>query len=299
MRPAITSLMSLVFAAWLSVVATSPGALAAGVNDEGGFFSPGAVEKADAKIDEIRRDCGKGLLIDTVASVPESQQAKYNELGKKEFFVAWARQRAEEARVKGIYILICRKPAHVQVEIDRPTLAKAFTADDRERLLKRMLPLLREKQNDAALLQTVDFVAATLRANVGRRAAVAGGTIRVERAAPHGGGSSWGWIGIIALVALGCWLLMGVMRGVSGMGGGGAGPGYGGGWGGGGGGGFFRLPAWRHVRGGRRFVALRLVLSRRLRRLPRFRKPWRHDADGRCGRRRFQRRHRRRRRFRR
>jgi uncharacterized protein len=231
--------MSLVFAAWLSVVATSPGALAAGVNDEGGFFSPGAVEKADAKIDEIRRDCGKGLLIDTVASVPESQQAKYNELGKKEFFVAWARQRAEEARVKGIYILICRKPAHVQVEIDRPTLAKAFTADDRERLLKRMLPLLREKQNDAALLQTVDFVAATLRANVGRRAAVAGGTIRVERAAPHGGGSSWGWIGIIALVALGCWLLMGVMRGVSGMGGGGAGPGYGGGWGGGGGGGFF------------------------------------------------------------
>jgi hypothetical protein len=226
--------MSLVFAAWLSVAATSPGVLAAGVNDEGGFFSPGAVEKAEAKIDEIRRDYGKGMLIDTVANVPENQQAKYNELGKKDFFVAWARQRAEEARAKGIYILICRKPAHVQVEIDRATRANAFTADDRERLLKRMIPLLREKQNDAALLQTVDLVAATLRANLGRRAAVAGGATRGENVARHGGGSSWGWIGIIALVALGGWLLMGVLRGASGMGGG---PGFGGG--GGGGGGFF------------------------------------------------------------
>jgi uncharacterized protein len=237
MYRAFMSITPFVFAAWLGVVAASPGALAAGVSDEGGFFSAAAVEKADAKINEIYREYGKGLLIDTVAGVPESQQAKYNELGKKDFFVAWARQRAEEARAKGIYVLICRKPAHVQVEMDRETRGKAFTAQDRERLLKGMIPLLKNKQNDAALLQTVDFVGATFRANLGRRAAAPAGVPGVEHAARHGGVSSWGWIGIIIVVLLGCWLLMGVMRGIGGMGGGG-GPG-GGGWGGGGGGGFF------------------------------------------------------------
>ena len=171
------------------------GDLAAQVSDEGAFFSAEAVEKADAKIKEIYRDYGRGLLVDTVGKVPDRLQDKYKELGKKDFFTGWARQRAEDARAKGVYVLICREPARLQVEIDRATRVKAFTAEDRERLLKKIVPLLREKQNDATLSETVDFVQATLKANLGKRAAIVGGMPRGGNMAPmrqHRLGSGWG-----------------------------------------------------------------------------------------------------------
>lgn len=229
-------LVPLALTVWLGA-ATSPAAVAASISDDGKFFSAAAVAKAEGKINEINRDYKKDLLIVTVAKVPEPLQAKYKELGKNEFFVYWARKRAEEAKVRGMYILICRDPEHLQMEIDRETRVKAFTLADRKRLVDKIVPLMREKKYDAALAETVDFIGTTLRANPGKPAGRSNSAAHApEQAAEHHGASPWVWVVIVIVVLLGVWLLIGIVRAISGSGGGGGGGGFGGG---GGGSGFF------------------------------------------------------------
>jgi uncharacterized protein len=159
--------------------------------------------------------------------------------------------------VKGIYVLICKDPPHLQIDVDNATRAKSFTPQDRDRLAKKMGDLL-GKENDAALAQGVDFVQTTLRANLGRRAetsgpaagpSVAPGGPRPPAARPvdehppaQASETPWlRWVFIGLAVLVGIWVLRALMHGLAGAGGGGAGRGYGGGgmggYGGGGGGG--------------------------------------------------------------
>jgi hypothetical protein len=151
-----------------------------GVIDEGKFFSAKAIEDANKEIGKITREYGKDLLIDTVPGVPAEQEVKYKELGKQQFFNTWAEQRASGAGVRGIYILLSRQPGHLQIEVDKATRQKAFTADDRIRLVQKMLPLLKDKKNDEALRAAVDTVASTIQRNGGRQA-VAGGVVGKPR----------------------------------------------------------------------------------------------------------------------
>jgi hypothetical protein len=262
MSPARWMLMTVVLAGWLG---TGEAALAANprVNDEGKFFSAAAVEKANAKIAEIRREFGKDLLIDTVPAIPadmqdqlKQAQARSGKKGRGEFFQDWAIRRAKDAVVQGIYILICKDPSYLQIDVDNATRAKGFTPQDREQLNKEMRVLL-GKKNDAALADAVNFVQARLRANLGRASAAKGGAAapavpqgpppRPPAAKPNAanplaqaGETPWlRWVLIGAAVLLGIWILMAVLRGLAAAaGGGGGGRGVGGGGGGGGGGGF-------------------------------------------------------------
>jgi hypothetical protein len=181
-----------------------------GVIDEGKFFSAKAIEEANKEIGKITRDYGKDLLIDTVSGVPAEQEVKYKELGKQKFFNAWAEQRASGAGVRGIYILLSQQPGHLQIEVDKATRQKAFTAEDRNRLVQKMLPLLKQKKNDEALRAAVDTVASTIQRNGGRQAAAGGAVAKPrDREGSHSTsgllkGHAKGWNGSILR-----WLLIG------------------------------------------------------------------------------------------
>jgi uncharacterized protein len=253
----LSAILPLCCAAGLPAVAAVPR-----VNDEARFFSPAAVEKGDRKIGDIARQFHRELLIETAPGIPDRLQEKYKELGKRAFFEGWTRQRAEEAGIRGIYILICKTPSHLQIVVDRSTRQRAFTREDEDRLTRKTIELLSAHKNDDALLAAVDFVAATLADNSGRsgpldrREHVGVGPVRPQPQAmpPLGGGANLfggsslsGWLCIAAAVFLGLWLLKSIFgaitgtgRSMGGMGGGGMGPGGmgGGGYGGGGGGGF-------------------------------------------------------------
>jgi hypothetical protein len=239
---------------------TSGIAAAPQVLDKGHFFSKDAVDKANRTISDIQRRTRKELVIETLPDIPEDKQQAYKDQGKQRFFQDWARQRAQDAGVRGIYVLITRQPGHVQVEADRATRERGFTAEDRQRLVEKFVDGLRRKDNDAALLAGVDFVRDDLRRNV------AGFAPRpAERPADRGQapaprvaqGNSWlSWAAVAGAVLLIGWGAMALLRSMTGGGGyrggyggggpmGGAGgqmgaggtPSGGGGWGGGGGGG--------------------------------------------------------------
>src|SRR2546421_1662027 len=123
------------------------------VVDDGGFFSDKAKEKADEEIAEIKKKYKRDLLIETFAKAPESiaKVDLKNRQEKNHFFDNWAKKRATNANVN-IYVLICKDPAHVQVEMDEKTRESgAFTNSNREELAKELVTNLRAKKYDDAL----------------------------------------------------------------------------------------------------------------------------------------------------
>jgi uncharacterized protein len=206
------------------------------------------VEKADKKIDEIKRDYKRDLLIETFSKIPDAHKAEYKDGEKKRFFRTWAENRYKDQNVAGIYVLICTNPKSLYVLAGKETQKKAFTPKNEDALSEQLLADLKASKPDKALLDGVNYVGQTLEHNIGKgsRSSSAAPTNPVSQ---HKGDSPmsgiWGWICIGLVVLLAVWLLFGVIRALTGGGGGrsygpGPGPGgggYGGGYGGGGGGG--------------------------------------------------------------
>jgi len=180
------------------------------VQDEGAFFSPAAIEKANQRIGEIHQKFKKDLLIETVSKVPLRLRGRLESRGKNAFFQQWASTRARDADVNGIYILICAAPIHLQIDVDDATRTRAFTPQDRDQLTKTLMVLLDQKQNDAAVGKAVDFVFARLNTNLGPA-----GSANPEvnnRAVPDRLWIDWAGLAILGLVGL--WALVGIIRAV-------------------------------------------------------------------------------------
>ncbi len=234
---------------WLGLTVRASAAVAPVLKDDGKFFSAEAVNKANDKIKKIAQDYNKDLLIETFPEIPGELKKDYSAEKKKEFFARWARDRAHDNAVNGVYVLICKEPSHLQIEVGNETRRKAFTEGNRDEMVKILLGKFRAKKYDEGLQEAVDFYARTLRQNLGR---TTGGHFAAQNEWPghgrktaslppandnRGGNPLMGWLCIGVVVLLGVWLLFGLIRAFTGAGRGGyGGGGYGGGGGGGGGG---------------------------------------------------------------
>jgi TPM domain len=235
------------------------------VKDAAGFFTRGALAKANAQITEIQKKFRKDLLIETFPGVPADKAEAFGKLdkqGRSRFFQDWAIERARGERVEGIYVLITKQPGHVQVEVGKNEQKRGFRVPtDTDRLSKILLQNFQKKEYDSGLLEAVQFVEQKLGENLGVAARPASEPLPaiidqgVHKVAPAvQGASGMSWILIIIVVLIGFWILRALFRGIFHMLGGGGprqygpgpgpGPGYGGpgagyggpGYGGGGGG---------------------------------------------------------------
>lgn len=135
-------------------------AVAPVIKDEGKFFSAEAIQKANEGIREIARQTGRDLLVETFPSVPADQVEKVKAMSadeRAEFWRTWARQRADQAVVNGVYILVCRTPSHLYVEVT-PKARSVFGADAAGRLRSVLLENFRSKRYDDGLLAAVKLV---------------------------------------------------------------------------------------------------------------------------------------------
>jgi uncharacterized protein len=224
-------------AAFLLCTQTSRAA-AGGVLDNGGFFSEQAKSDAAKIIAETERTMHKDILIETFGGIPADLKAGVNLQDKAaltHLFQQWALKQARDKHVNGVYILLAKEPAHLQIEVGNDTQRIAFTLQDRETLNSLMRAKLHAHQNDDALRDGVNFILGTMRAHLPNHARTGTAPVpMVTHSAPSSGGGIG--IGTIIIGALVLWVVFGLVRGlIGGMGGGGmAGqPGMGGG------GGFF------------------------------------------------------------
>jgi hypothetical protein len=136
------------------------------VKDDGGFFKAEAIAKANKGIKEIKNLYKKDLVIESYKGIPADRKDLFEKVGKTRFFDEWARDRARHLEVQGIYILISREPAHLQVEVGNETQKKAFTLRDRERLVALLVENFKQRKFDEGLLEAVEMVRKTLDTNL-------------------------------------------------------------------------------------------------------------------------------------
>jgi hypothetical protein len=140
-------------------------ALTPEVHDEAGFFKPETVKKADEIIKAIKQDKKKDLLIETFKHVPagkEKEATSSDHQEKDRFFSDWARERAREAKVNGIYVLICKDPPYIKVAVGNQT-RKEFGDEQRDHLGKILVDRFKKKEYDEGLLEAVRYVQSTLK----------------------------------------------------------------------------------------------------------------------------------------
>lgn len=209
-----------------------------GVRDEAKVFSPDAVGKANEMIRRMFTDHKKELLVETLAAIPSVDKGGpdlKNNSATRKWIDEYALGRFKANSVDGVYLLLIQEPRKYQFEIGTKTQQKAFTTANRLEAEKLIIPLLKEKKMDEALLALVSFV----NEKYTEHHQPAGNRNRGAQPVVAQQGENnpiLGYLCLGALVLGGIMLVMGLIRGFSGMGGGGGmgGPGYGGG-----GGGFF------------------------------------------------------------
>ena len=228
---------------------SKPPAKAAGVlhvygNADTKLFTEEGIKRAEATMHGTQFDHGLMVTVDTYVEVPADKKAgadaaKRNEASWHKFLENWVKERAQSDKSKGIYILICRNQWWIAVIADRETRERGFSdADEKEvwtklrkalsEAGKEMDPTKKLETRDDGLNAAVDYIVSKLKdSHVATPASVKNDT---KKSAGMGVG---GWICLGLCILLGVWLVIGLIRALTGGGGGYGGGGYGGGGGGG------------------------------------------------------------------
>ena len=152
------------------IAAGRTGAVAPEIRDEGKFFSPEAVKKANEQIREIYRKYGKDLLIETFASVPADQLEKVKAMDSKEkadYFHKLAIEHAKQRVVNGVYILITKEPKYLYIEIT-PRARESFDKEFYNHLRKVLFASFGENHFDEGLAAAVQAVQDKLAADASK-----------------------------------------------------------------------------------------------------------------------------------
>jgi uncharacterized protein len=214
----------------LLLTAASPiRAASNGIRDEAHFFSPGAISEAQQIIDRIEQRHQKDVLIETFPTIPDDQKPKYEQLGKASFFSQWATSRARSQGVNGIYILITKDPAHLEMAVGNKTQQRDFTIADRNAVRDQLLAAFKEKKYDEGLISAVQEISRRMDANAPAGAANQGGSPSPNYTPTFPRPQQRGWgFGSIACILIAVVLFIVLIRGIFGRSGGG--PSYGGGY---------------------------------------------------------------------
>jgi len=211
------------------------------IYDQGKLFTDSGTDKAKSTFGNVKFDHGLTLTIDTYQFIPDDKKSGYKEENKAKFFKDWAVALATGDKERGIYVLVCRSPGYVEVIADKTTRERGFSNENEQKVRDLLLTSFKEaakvakdgksdeeqsKIRDVGLQAAVDYVIKDLKDT--KVPTNSSSTQAVKKQ----GSSIMGWVCIGLVVLLAIWLVVGVIRALSGGGGGGGG--YGGGGGGGG-----------------------------------------------------------------
>ena len=121
------------------LMSAAPALADRGVRDDAHFFKQDAVNDANKMIDQIYQRHHRDVMVETVAQVPDDQKQELEQQGKDSFFKTWAAQRFRDLHVNGILILICKDPAHLQLNVGNQTESHFLPREDQSDLSRQLL----------------------------------------------------------------------------------------------------------------------------------------------------------------
>jgi hypothetical protein len=135
-------------------------AVAPEIRDQGKFFSPEAIKKADDQIREIYRKHNLDLLIEAYNTMPGVDAEKFKAMdatGRNEFLMKWLNERSKERVVNGLYIFITKEPRHLMVgRVGRGE--SAFSGELRRKVYDAIVEEFRRGRFDEGLQAAVRLV---------------------------------------------------------------------------------------------------------------------------------------------
>lgn len=141
------------------------------IRDDAGLFHKATIARVEERIAEIRGAFDHNLFVRTVESASARPRRFFPFLLSRpqanRLLEEQARKYADEAGVRGIYVVICKHPRDVHV-IVRPEDDPEFTHYDAEAVRRTLARRLDDSSSDAALLALVDQVQSLLQAHAER-----------------------------------------------------------------------------------------------------------------------------------
>jgi uncharacterized membrane protein YgcG len=128
------------------------------VKDDGKFFNPASLEAANKKVRAIYEKYHKDVVIETLESLTAEQEKELEKEGKAKFFAKLADTRIKALGVNGVYILVTKKPHRVQVETDPDTRKTAFSNEDRNEVVKRIIARFKEDDFNGGLNAALEYI---------------------------------------------------------------------------------------------------------------------------------------------
>jgi uncharacterized membrane protein YgcG len=148
----------------LIVVASAAPVAAQRVRDEGQFFSPDTVARVESQLNDLQRQSGRQVIVETYAEAPAAIGPSVDLADRS--IRAKAFEQFGQARAKQIgadvYVLVNRSPSHLRV-VERNDLQKeVLPAADRDRVAQAMLSAFGNKQYDQGLTNGVAAIGQAL-----------------------------------------------------------------------------------------------------------------------------------------
>ena len=234
---------------------------AAEISDEGKFFSAEVLATANQSIRDLEKKSGHEIRIETFAAVPTDKIEAVGKMDAKQrgaFFSKWVFDRAEATKSRGIVVLLCREPSHLNVWAGNPLQKAGFGAAQAKAVEEVLLARLKAKEYDKGLTEAVAQLSTTF-GGLSPAKAKAATTTPVTHESKHVSPkpnhapahqapvhvpqqSNWTSVGVVLMFVVGGIIVMSLIGRLFGggrsSGAGGYGPGGYGNAGGGGGGGF-------------------------------------------------------------
>ena len=218
------------------------------VEDMANLFSRDGVKKARDEFAQTKSTHERRVTVLTLASLPKAEADRLDEINKAKdsaavhrFWVDFTKREAKDEKAKGVFILVCRHPGHVEIIADSVMQENGFNNSKEDRIKEILLTSFRDAKDKPEAEATTIRDKGLLEASrvLHNEVPVTTDVKPAHAVAGKEGSKSSGIMGYVCIglaVLAGLWLIFGLIRAFTGGGGGGGG--MGGGMGGGGGGGF-------------------------------------------------------------
>jgi len=139
--------------------------MAADITDGGSFFSAETLATTNQSLRELEQKSGHAVRIETFAAVPADKAeavAKMDAKQREAFFSTWVHDRAKATQSRGLVVLMCRQPSHLNIWAATPIQRAGFGAAEAKVIRETMLSSFRAKEYDKGLTSGVAQLSTTL-----------------------------------------------------------------------------------------------------------------------------------------
>jgi hypothetical protein len=128
--------------------------------DDAKFFGEETWKKVQPAADKLLKEKNVDLLIETLPTPPKADVEKVKAMTKEErekFFKEYAVERSKEEKISGIYIVICKNPGFVYIDISGPA-ASSFPGGFGSKLTNNILGSFKDKKFDPGLTEALQLI---------------------------------------------------------------------------------------------------------------------------------------------